>query len=576
MNVSDFFVTFACSLRHFFDWLIALSFEDGYHTIHAFPFEYMKPSLRLLSLMILAVFVVPFSVHARTASDIVDVNADTVSRASFISWSVEVLGFSKDDSSCTLPYSRYPRGMKATLCRAQMQGVLDLFTSGKKYSLGQPITRGEALLVLSTFLKKSEDADVHALKDVKSDVDTLATKNAIALHWLAPLRADYFGVGERLKGSEAFSMLQATQVGPGRVRVIKRMTISADGSTSDVVLPKQDLLLSIWQLIGRDYLRKEKMSEEEAGYKAAEAIVSSLGDPYTNFFRPVSASNFQQQLKGEVSGIGAHVEEKSGVIVVVSPIPGSPAERAGIQPGDEIVEADGHPLAGLGVDKAVQFIRGPSGSTASLKLRRGGIEITVSVVRAVVSIPEIEVTWQGDIAIVKLMQFGETTSNKIRNIFADIAKKNPRGVVLDLRNNGGGLLTAADLVVSNFLPRGSVVANVHGVTETTQETTQDEPTIDPKTKVAVLVNKGSASASEIVAGALQDAKRATIIGTVTFGKGTVQEVLNFPGGEALKMTVAEWMTPLERKIDGIGVKPDTVIDGDDRDAPLRRALDILR
>lgn len=536
----------------------------------------MKHCTRIFSLVVLTLLVIPSLSFARSASEIVNKNAETVSRASFISWSIDVLGFSKDDTSCTLPYARYPRGLKATLCRAQMQGVLGLFSGGKKYTLGQPITRGEALLVLSTFLQKSEEADVHAFKDVTSDADTLAVKNAIALRWLAPVRVDVFGVDQVLTGAEALSMLEATQQGPGRVRVIKRVTISPDGSVSDSVLPKQDLLLGVWQLLQRDYLRKDKISEEEAAYKAAEAIVSSLGDPYTNFFRPSSASNFQQQLKGEVTGIGAHIEEKSGSIIVVSPIPGSPADRAGIQTGDEIVEADGHPLAGLGVDKAVQFIRGPSGTTANLKIRRSGIDISVSIVRALVTIPEIELAWQGDIAVLQLLQFGETTSKKIRDIFTDIAQRNPRGVILDLRNNGGGLLTAADLVVSNFLPRGSVVANVHGIHETTQETTQDDPTLDPKTKVVVLVNKGSASASEIVAGALQDAKRATIVGTVTFGKGTVQEVLNFPGGEALKMTIAEWMTPLERKIDGIGVKPDIVIDGDDRDAPLRRALDILR
>lgn len=537
----------------------------------------MMLAKRLLSLCIVTLLMAPSFASARSASDVVDSKADTVSRAVFISWSVEVLGFSKDDVSCTLPFVRFPRGLKATLCRAQTQGVLDLFSDAKsRYTLGQSVTRGEALLILSTFLQKSEDADVSAFSDVTSDADTLAVKNAIALQWLSPIRTNLFGVKRLLTGAEALTLLEATQKGPGRVRVIKRMTISVDGSSSESVLPKQDLLAGIWQLLQRDYLRREKISEEEVAYKAAEAIVSSVGDPYTNFFRPVGADNFQMQLKGEVSGIGAHVEEKSGVIIVVSPIPGSPADRAGVQAGDEIVEVDGHPLAGLGVDKAVQFIRGPSGSTANLKLRRSGIDISVSIVRALVTIPEIEVSWQGDVAIVKLSQFGETTSKKIRDIFTDVAKKNPHGIILDLRNNGGGLLSAADLVVSNFLPRGSVVANVHAIRDNTQEVTQDDQTIDPKTKVVVLVNKGSASASEIVAGALQDAKRATIVGAVTFGKGTVQEVLNFPGGEALKMTIAEWMTPLERKIDGIGVKPDISIDGDDRDAQLRRALEILR
>jgi carboxyl-terminal processing protease len=189
------------------------------------------------------------------------------------------------------------------------------------------------------------------------------------------------------------------------------------------------------------------------------------------------------------------------------------------------------------------------------------------------------VTWQGEVAVVQIVQFGETTQKKIRDIMIEIAKKNPKGIILDLRENGGGLLNAAGALLSNFLPQDTVVAQVRTATETSKVLTDELPiTIADSVKMVVLVNKGSASASEITAGALQDYKRATIIGTTTFGKGTVQEILDFPNGEALKITVAEWLTPLGRFIQGKGIDPDIRVeqDGTTGDAQLKRALEFLR
>jgi carboxyl-terminal processing protease len=523
---------------------------------------------------LLLILSLPLSVAARSLASIIPTSAPTVSRASFIGWSIDALSLVRSDDTCTLPYKRFPRGLKGTLCYAHAQGILDIFGPGTDYTLGQPITRGESLMILTILTDRSEDADVSGFNDVRTADEKKAAKNAVTLKWMTPDRANYFGLRRQLSGAEALSLLQAIQnETPSPANDI---TISV-GSERTSTLPKEELMQAVWDLVHRDYLRKDKIDEEEASYKAIEGMVNSLNDPYTNFFRPVSASAFESQIRGDaVSGIGAQIEDQSGIITVVAPIPGSPAERAGIMTGDQILSADDHDLANIGVDKAVTFIRGERGTTVVLKIRRGGVEMTVSVVRDVISIPEIQLKWYGDIAVVQLVQFGETTLKQIRSVFADVDKKNPRGIILDLRNNGGGLLSAADVVASNFLPRGTVVAKVQSKTDTSQETTDSDPTIRPETKVVVLVNKGSASASEIVAGALQDWKRATIVGTQSFGKGTVQEVISFRTGEALKITVAEWLTPLGRKLDGVGVKPDVIIDSKDRDEQLQRALDILR
>lgn len=527
----------------------------------------------LLSIAAFCFLFVPVAVHARTIGSIVDVSAQTVSQASFIRWSLEALDIPREDVSCTLPYKRFPLSMKRYLCAAQEKGALKIFGNTESYLLSRPVSRGEALIVLTALTDKQEEADVDAFRDVRTDPEKKAAMNALALKWMVPLRSTVFGMERKMNGTEVKSLLEAaTGNMPERIKSISVRAIAVPDSG----VPHQDLLEAIWHVIRRDYLRKDNVDLNEAGYGAIEGLVDALDDPYSSFFRPVSASDFQSQMKGEVSGIGAQVEEHNGVLTVIAPLPGSPAERAGLSPGDQIVEANGTDLQGLSVDKAVSYIRGERGTTVVLKVRRGSSEMTVTVTREVISIPEIDVKWQGDIAVVQLSQFGETTLKRIRSVFADVMKQKPRGIILDLRNNGGGLLSAADEVVSSFVPSGTVVANVKSRTSTTQEITDKPAVVEASTKVVVLVNKGSASASEIVAGALQDLKRATIVGTTTFGKGTVQEVVGFTSGEALKLTVAEWMTPLGRIIEKTGIKPDITVDSNDRDEQMRRALDILR
>lgn len=529
-----------------------------------------------VSFVIATFLLSPMAAIAAPVSNIVNASAPNVSRADFISWTYGVLELHKEQGDCTLPFTRYPRGMKEILCSAKTQGVLDLFNADKDYfKMAVPITRGEALETLTALLDEQRNADVSSYRDARSEREKQAIMNAIVLKWMQPQSSTLFGVNRILTGSEALTLLQAAS-GDYPDRVKQKIIINVAPQASSGNLPQGELMNAVWQLVLRDYLHNNKIDTNEAAYKAIEGMVDSLNDPYSSFFRPVGASNFQSQIKGELSGIGAQIEEVNGVITIVTPLTGSPAEKAGLQPGDEILEANGNILTGIGSEKAVNFIRGEKGTQVILKIRRKGNEMIVTVTRDIISIPEISVKWQGQIAIVTLAQFGETTQKRIRSVLTDVQKQNPQGLILDLRNNGGGLLNAADTVVSNFVPKGSVVTKIKNRTETNIEYTQDEPTILSSVKMVVLVNKGSASASEITAGALQDMKRATIVGAQTFGKGSVQEVVTFQSGEALKLTIAEWLTPLDRTIEGVGIKPDIVIDSDDRDEQLRRALDILR
>lgn len=528
---------------------------------------------RLLSLTLIAALVTPLAPFPSTV-----LAEEYMTRGNFIRDAIQTLGLTPDDD-IEAPTERIPPALLPYIGAALKRGALKIF--GTSIAQEKTITRGEAVVVLMELQNlSSKNITAGKYSDVSpSSPYSKAVQLAIDRQWLKAYRPKIFGVARPLTARESTLLLK-------RVKNLPKPSENTDGSYSQTIkinlrptektLPKDAILNTIWQILNNEYLYKEKINGEEAAYKAAEGLVQSLGDPYTVFMRPATNQNFITQIQGEVTGIGAQVEQKDGVLIIVSPLKGSPAEKAGLLPNDEIIAVDGASLAGLSFQDAVNKVRGPKGSTVKLKIRRSGSEMEISVQRDVVKVPEIEISFQGTIAVVKLHQFGQITDRDLRSLMGDVQKKNPTGVILDLRNNPGGLLHAADIVVSNFLPAGSPVANIVSSDKTTVEMTADPPTIATNVPLVVLVNKGSASASEIVAGALQDAKRAKIVGEQTFGKGTVQQVLQFTDGSSLKMTVAEWKTPAGRKIDGTGVTPDIVLAAGDRDEQMLKALDMLR
>lgn len=501
-----------------------------------------------------------------------------ISRGDFIRNAVKALKIPLDDD-VEEPTERLPKALIPYIGAAHKRGALKIFGSAIDHA--QVVTRGEAIWVLMELQSLGGSTAVRAgtFSDVPSSSPyAKAVQMAIDRQWMKPYRPKIFGIARPLAARESTLLLKRVQKAPAQRtnEETGTSTIRVQLKTKERPLPKDSILTAIWSILNEQYLYQSKINPDDAAYKAAEGLVQSLNDPYTVFMRPSSNKNFMSRIEGEVSGIGAQVEQKNGVLIIVSPLKGSPAEKAGLLPGDEILKANGESLQGLSFEDAVNKVRGPKGSSVKLTIRRNGGEMEISVVRDTVKVPEIEISFQGDIGVVKLHQFGQITERDLRLHMADIQKKNPKGIVLDLRNNPGGLLHAADVVVSNFLPEGSVVAQITSPDKNSNEVTTDMPTILASVPVVVLVNKGSASASEIVAGALQDAKRATIVGEKTFGKGTVQQVLQFTDGSSLKMTVAEWMTPSGRKIDQVGIEPDFVVPEGDRDEPMLKALELLR
>ncbi|MFA6039198.1 MAG: S41 family peptidase [Candidatus Peribacteraceae bacterium] len=507
---------------------------------------------------------------------------ETVTRADFLRAAISQLRLKLEKTGGE--DSRTYRGVQAQFLpyvrTAEKYGALHALTgSGDAVDFRRAITRGEALQVLTALAKVNpKEPLTKTFRDVTTDDEKEAAAVALERKWMRPIRATLFGFDRFLTRAEERVLLKKAMDKKG-VNVLSpdKQTIRINVDAIRRELPKKEIMETVWDLLEQQYLYKDRIKPDEMGFESVEGMVNSLDDPYTVFYRPSSAQEFQTQLRGEVIGIGAQVEQKAGVLIIVAPLKGSPAEKANLQPGDEILSVNGESLAGLSYEDGVNKVRGPKGTVANLHLRRNGMELDVAVTRDVVKIEELTTAFQGDIAVVTLHQFGQTADREFRDAMKEAAAKNPRALILDLRNNPGGLMDAAGRVVSAFVPLKTAYVQIHSSNEVIEEKTREEPIFPETMRMAVLVNKGSASAAEIVAGALQDLGRATIVGEPTFGKGTVQQLLEFTDGSSLKMTIAEWKTPKGNKIDGVGVKPDIQVVADaSRDAALSRALDLLR
>ncbi|MBI5466318.1 MAG: S41 family peptidase [Candidatus Kerfeldbacteria bacterium] len=317
-------------------------------------------------------------------------------------------------------------------------------------------------------------------------------------------------------------------------------------------------------------------------------MVAGLGDPYTVFMNPETAKQFNQELEGTFEGIGAEIGIRANQLVIIAPLPNTPAERAGLRPGDKILAIDNFDTSGMAVDYAVSLIRGKRGTEVKLTVLQNGEreskEVSLTRERIEIEIVQQELkplpTGRGQAAYVKVAHFSSNTDQLFREAWQKLASRGVQGIVLDLRNNPGGYLDQAIEISSHWIAEGVVVKEQFAPPEFRQHRSTGKGELAAIPTV-VLVNQGSASASEIVAGALQDTRRATLVGEQTFGKGSVQDLEEFPDGSAVKITIAKWFTPKGRSIDKNGIKPDIEIklSKEDfeagRDPQLERALELL-
>ncbi|MBI2589509.1 S41 family peptidase [Candidatus Berkelbacteria bacterium] len=316
-------------------------------------------------------------------------------------------------------------------------------------------------------------------------------------------------------------------------------------------------------------------------YGAIRGTVDALGDRFSLFLTPEETEKFFEEIQGEFSGIGAEITKEGDQFIVVAPLPNSPAAKSGLKAKDVILGIDGRDASEFELNELINAIRGSAGTEVTLTIIRESVDEQreYKVRRETISLPSLEYSQRDDgLAYVHLIQFSDDTTSEIAKAADQILAKKARGIILDLRNNPGGYLDASIDVASLFVKDGPMV-----IEENKQGERKDfDPTLEPKLAdipLVVLVNGGSASASEIVAGAIQDRGEGTIVGTKTFGKGSVQEVENLSDGSSLRLTVAKWLTPTSRAINGEGITPDAVVDeleDTETDEQLDRAVELLK
>lgn len=342
------------------------------------------------------------------------------------------------------------------------------------------------------------------------------------------------------------------------------------------------LFWEAWDTVHQQFFGTVLDTKLEEG--AITGMVGALGDPYTVYLDPEAAKELGDGLQGVLFGIGAEIGVKNKKLVIVAPLPESPAAQAGLKPQDEILKIDGQTVGDLTFIEAVRRIRGMEGTAVVLTIAREDLDEPkdVSVTRAKIQVTSVTHELRPDgIGFIKISAFHEDTTTAAQAALEKFVTANVSGVILDLRGNPGGLLDQGIGVTSLFLPSGTVVKqkNKDGTVKTFSV---DRTAPLPTTPLVVLVDGGSASAAEIVAGALQDQKRGTLVGERTFGKGSVQELEDLTNGGQLKITIAQWLTPNDRLINGTGIDPDVVVaktEADDtanKDPQLARALEILK
>ena len=331
-----------------------------------------------------------------------------------------------------------------------------------------------------------------------------------------------------------------------------------------------------WDIIFEDYVEKDSLDAEALRQGAIKGMVEALDDPYTAYLDAETYQLSLSGLEGRFDGIGATVTRRDDKIIIVEPFPDSPAEKAGIRANDEVLEIDGNSVSEMSLVEAVLLVRGPSGTAVKLLVLHDGETepVEIEVVRGEIEIASVHFRIIGDIAYIKITDFSGRTDDELLSALNSLIQENASGIILDLRRNLGGTLTSVVDVASRFLTEGIVVSVVDSQgSRTTRPVVHQEVTTD--LPLVVLVDDYSASGSEVLAGALQDYSRATIAGSQTFGKGSVNILRPLTDGSGLYITFARWFTPHGRLIEGQGIVPDYQLEMEGEEA-IQWAVDYLK
>lgn len=362
--------------------------------------------------------------------------------------------------------------------------------------------------------------------------------------------------------------------------------VNGVGKTPDYLSKDVDFQLfwDAWKVVQENYV-DQPVNQNQLMYGAIAGLVDSLKDPHSNYFTPDVNQAFLQELSGSFFGIGAEIAIKNDQLQIVAPLPDSPAEKAGLRAGDYIIKINDEDALKMTLDEAVSKIRGPQGSTVKLTVFRQGDKEPrdITITRDQVKIESVSYKkLDNNIGLIKLRYFNEDTAGIFNKIANQIVADNPSYLILDERNNPGGFLDSAVEIGSNFIDAGKVIVSERAADGSITEHKSAGPAKLKNFKLIVLLNEGSASASEILAGALKDYGLAKIVGMKSYGKGSVQTLFDLKDGSSIKLTIAKWLMPKGGTIEGVGIEPDVKVDlteadfNADRDPQLDKALEIIK
>lgn len=366
-----------------------------------------------------------------------------------------------------------------------------------------------------------------------------------------------------------FSGVQVGQGVSGTEQSASVFNFFANKSVTEAADGRPDLteFWSVWSLMDEKFANassSEVLTDEERLQGAIDGLVDAFGDPYTVYLPPVEAASFNEDVSGNFSGVGMEVGLREGLVTVIAPLPDTPAQRAGIVAGDVVVKIDETSTEGMRIDEAVKLIRGEQGTVVNLQVfREGELDfLDIPITRDTIDIPTVKTEHVDDTFILSLYSFNAIAESEVQKALQEYLNSGATKLVFDVRGNPGGFLQSAVSISSYFLPSGKVVVKEEFGDESKNDVFRSrgrQIQLFTPENLVVLVDGGSASAAEILAGALQDHEVATVIGAQTFGKGSVQELVPLSGGASLKVTVARWLTPNGTSISNGGLTPDIVI-----------------
>lgn len=341
-----------------------------------------------------------------------------------------------------------------------------------------------------------------------------------------------------------------------------------------------------WDLLKEKYVDSSNLDSQKLLYGAIKGIMQATGDPYTVYLDPDENRQFGEDITGSFEGIGAEMGIKGGVLTIIAPLEGSPAEKAGLRAGDKVTKINGENSSEMSLDVAVNKIRGPKETEVKLTIFRNGDKETteITVKRDVINVKSVETEFKdNEIAYVKISRFSEDTAREFNIAANQVISQKAKGVIIDLRNNPGGYLDAAIKIAGKMIPKGKIVVIEESGNKSQKKIFAEGGDLLSGLPTIVIINEGSASASEILAGALADNRdNVTLVGKKSFGKGSVQELIELPQNTAAKITVARWLTPNGEQINEKGINPDLEVNltaedyNNDRDPQLDKALEILK